>query len=145
MQGNLKDKYLIPAIYSVPWAIGLLNSVFCFVSTDSETVRKIIAAFSVYTVFFLNTLIDIFLLFVRAVNTHVKPFFAYISIIIFFLLLFSIIFARSFYNTENIGMIIGVIITIILSYYFMAIVRHSLNLCFTDAPVKRRSLKSNLR
>ena len=145
MQGKWKDKYLIPAIYSVPWAIGLLNSVFCFVSADSETARKIIAAFSVYTVFFLNTLIDIILLFVKAVKTHVKPFFAYISTIIFFLLIFSIIFARVFYNTENIGMIIGVIITILLSYYFMAIVRRNLNLCFTDAPVKRRVLKSNLR
>ncbi len=145
MQGNWKDRYLIPAIYTVPWAIGLLNSVFCFMIFDTETIRKIIAAYSVYTVFFFNTLIDIFLFYVKAIQTHVRPFFAYILLIILSLLLISILFARGYYNSENIGMITGVIITILISYYFMAVVKRNPDLCFTSAPVKRRVVKSNLR
>lgn len=145
MRDNWKDRYLVPAIYTVPWAIGLLNSVFCFTSSDTEAIRKIIAAFSVYTGFFLNTLVDIFLLYVKATKVHVKPFFASIFLVISFLLLMSIVSAWAYYLTENIGLILGVIIFILVSYYFMAMLRRNPDLCFTGIPVKKRVVKSHLR
>lgn len=145
MQRDWKDKYMIPAIYTGPWFLGLLNSVFCYKPTDIEVLRQIIVAASTYVVFFLITLIDIFLAFVKASKFRVTALFGYLALILGGLLLGAIIFAGCYYRSENKSMIICVVIMLTLSYFCMAVIKRNHNLCFYNVPVKEVQVISNLR
>lgn len=143
MKGTKNRAYIVPLLYTLVWCIGLCIGVFGLLPTADGGKRMIIAAFSVYGIFCVNSLLDILFYYLRAVKENVKPAFGYMMLFFAFAVLIVIVMSDLYLNHENVFLLIGVLLTMGISNYGMGFVKHNPSICFEEIQGKR--YKSNFK
>lgn len=124
--------YLGPLFYTLVWCSSLCIGVFGLLPRAEGVMRMIIAAFSVYSIFIVNSMIDVFLYYVKAVTKEVRPAFAWILFMLAVPVVASLFLSKLYVTNSKTIFLIGILFSMGLSHYGMGVIKHNTNICFIE-------------
>lgn len=126
-----------PIFYTLVWMVGFFIGIFGFMENAEGPLKLVVGAFTAYCIFLMNAFLDFWIILVRNLNLDIKPTVAYFLLGLSLMVIISIVLSYFFVQSNSDALFIVVTAIMTISYFGMEWIKANDNYCFVEAKGRR--------